>query len=229
VNAEAGYYRTDQLPVQNQTLRIAISGPNASGKTTLAKAISEHYAIPVIEEGMGVLFGAQNELKRLSDRSAPQEEIKPALERWQECFTHWARSREAEYSKHSSFVADRWEADLLDIWLVLMRRQDNIDPHTVRLDRYLRQAAAHLSFVILMPLAKPLSDAPNDAGLARASSFSNRLLNSVTTAGLIFTRTKLNVLKMPAGLNSIDDQLDLVERAVSRAGLSRQAAGHAGS
>ena len=48
--------------MQNNTLRIAISGPNASGKTTLAKAISEKYAIPIIEEDLGVLFGAQKKL-----------------------------------------------------------------------------------------------------------------------------------------------------------------------
>jgi hypothetical protein len=202
--------------MHNNTLRIAISGPNASGKTTLAKAISEKYAIPMIEEGLGVLFGAQKKLDQLRSQSAPQEEVKSALGRWQESFFDWAKSREAEYSKNDSFVADRWEADLLDIWLVLMRRQENIDPQTVRLVRHVKAAAARLSFAILMPLAKPLSDVPNDAGLARVSSFSNRLLNSMTTAGIIYSLPNLNVLRMPVGLSSTDDQMKLVESAWSK-------------
>jgi len=58
--------------MQNNALRIAISGPNASGKTTLAKAISEKYAIPIIEENLSVLFGAQKKLDQLHSQSAPQ-------------------------------------------------------------------------------------------------------------------------------------------------------------
>lgn len=202
--------------MQNNTLRIAISGPNASGKTTLAKAISEKYAIPMIEEDLGVLFGAQKKLDQLRSQSAPQEEIQSALGRWQESFFDWAQSREAEYSKYDSFVADRWEADLLDIWLVLMRRQENIDSQTVRLVRHVKAAAARLSFAILMPLAKPLSNVPNDAGLVRVSSFSNRLLNSMTTAGIIFSLPNLNVLRMPVGVSSTDDQIKIVESAQSK-------------
>lgn len=199
-------------------LRIAISGPNASGKTTLAKAISEKYAIPMIEEDMGGVFGAQKELDQLRSQSAPQGEIKSALGRWQECFFDWAKSREAEYSRYDSFVADRWEADLLDIWLVLMRRYENIDPQTVRLVRHVKAAAARLSFAVLMPIAKPLSDVPNDAGLVRASSFSNRLLNSMTTAGIIFSLPNLSVLRMPAGASSTDDRIKIVESAWSKHG-----------
>ncbi|MEI6239099.1 MAG: hypothetical protein WCR51_01800 [Planctomycetia bacterium] len=202
--------------MRNDNLRIAISGPNASGKTTLAKAISKKFAIPMIEEDLGVLFGAQKKLDQLRSQSAPQEEVKSALGRWQECFFEWAKSREAAYSKYDSFVADRWEADLLDIWLVLMRRLENIDPQTVRLVRHLKAVAARMSFAILMPIAKPLSDVPNDAGLVRVASFSNRLLNSMTTAGIIFSLPNLNVLRMPAGLSSTDDQIKIVESAWSK-------------
>lgn len=43
-------------------IRIAISGPNASGKTTLAKAIGGKYGIPVLEEALAPIFDAQSKL-----------------------------------------------------------------------------------------------------------------------------------------------------------------------
>lgn len=197
-------------------IRIAISGPNASGKTTLAKAVHEKFDLPLIEEGVKPIFEAQFQFNRLRKASAPKEDLAKAKRAWADSFQQWVKDREMMYANHPGFVADRWEADLLDMWLVLFGRERSVDPLTVKLLKNLRSKARTLDLVILMPLSRPLTQENNDVNLQRATSFTNRLLNSVVTTGVIYSTPHLRVLKIPSTPMTTEQRLALVEEAVSR-------------
>jgi hypothetical protein len=197
-------------------IRLAVTGPNASGKTTLARAIAEKYSIPFLGEDINSVFGAQMDFYRLRRENRPQGDVDAAMEKWKNSFFEWAVKREQAYAMHESFVADRWEVDLLDTWLVLMRTQEGTDRGALALIQFLRRSAARLHFAILTPFEKPLGGSSNKEGLGRALGFSNRLLNSMVTTGIVHSVKNLRVLRIPEGPLPLDARLDLVDRALAR-------------
>lgn len=198
-----------------KTLRIAISGPNASGKTTLANAVSATYQIPVIQEGVAPVFNAQATFNKLRRDRAPVEEVVRARARWIQSFVQWVKDRDAEYARHENFVADRWEADLLDFWLVFMRNEKDVDPLTIQFLKSLTTRAKELDLVVVMPFAAPLAGEKNDVDMMRNSSLTNRLLNSMLTTGIIHNLSNVRVLKIPPTVVSVEDRLGLIEKGLA--------------
>lgn len=196
-------------------LKIAISGPNASGKTTLANAIADRYQLPVIAEGVAPVFSAQAILEKLRSDRAPVDEVVQARNAWINSFVQWEKCRETAYARHPGFVADRWEADLLDLWLVFMRNEKNVDPLTMQFAKNLAVRAKELDFVIMMPFVPPLADGKNDVDLPRANSFTNRLLNTMVTAGIIYSIPNLRILKIPPAATTVAERLQLVAQVIS--------------
>lgn len=203
--------------MSDHTLKIAISGPNASGKTTLANAISERYRIPVLEEGVAQIFNSQAVFDKLRHERAPVNELVQAKTAWIDAFSRWTENRALAYEKNPGFVADRWEADLLDFWLVLMRNEKNVDQLTVKFAKNLRARAKMLDLVIVMPFGAPFSREKNDADIARATTLANRLLNTMITTGIIHTLPDVRVLRIPPTVLSVGERLALIEKSLSGA------------
>lgn len=200
--------------MSSDQLRIAISGPNASGKTTLAQAIGEKYGLPIIEENVVAVYRSRALLEQMYAEQTPAEKVIEAKRNWIGSFIAWIKSREAAYAATPGFVADRWEADLLDFWLVFFGRERNIDHLTAEMLKNLYAKARIMDFAIMMPLAKPFTEDGNDADLHRSTSFTNRLLNSMLTSGIIHTVPNLRVLRIPLEAQSLGERMDLVEKAV---------------
>ncbi len=195
--------------------RIVISGPNASGKSTLANAIGEKFQVPVIAEGYVPIIAAKMRYQTLRKDGAPEADVLHAKKAWINAFIRWVKQREAEYEKLPAFVADRWEADLLDMWLVFMRNETDLDPLTLQFVKNLYARAKGMDLVIIMPISAPLPGEKNDADIVRNGTLTNRLLNSMVTTGIILNIPNLRVLKIPSVSMSVDERLALVEKAVS--------------
>lgn len=199
------------------SMKIAISGPNASGKTTLASALSRKYRIPVIQEGVTPVFNAQATFEKLRRDRAPVEEVLRARTEWIQSFVQWTKDRDAEYERHQDFVADRWEADLLDFWLVFMRNEKDIDPLTIHFVKSLIARSKEFDLVVVTPFAAPLAGEKNDVEMTRNSSLTNRLLNSMLTSGIINNLSNVRVLKIPPTIESVEDRLGLIEKILAEA------------
>ena len=201
--------------MSDNTLKIAISGPNATGKTTLANAISERYRIPVIDEGVSQIFNFQAVFEKLRYERAPINELVQAKRTWINSFSRWVENRSREYEKHPGFVADRWEADLLDFWLVLMRNERNVDQLTTRFVKNLQARAKALDLVIVMPFVVPFTHEKNDAAMTRATTLANRLLNTMVTNGIMQGIPETRVLRIPPAVISLDERLALVDKSLA--------------
>ena len=198
----------------SDNLKIAISGPNASGKTSLAKALGDRLNLPVIKEEVSAIYQAKGLLNKMHKDEASRKEIIGAERQWINSFFEWAQDRERKYDENDRFVADRWEADLLDIWLVYFGREPNVDRSTAELLKILHQRAKMFDLVIIMPFSKPFTNTNNDENLVRQQSFTMRLLNNVTTRGIVATTPNLKILNIPNRPLSIDQRVDFVEKTI---------------
>lgn len=231
-------------------MQLAISGPNASGKTTLCQALAQHFDAPVVSEDVQPLFRARSQLQRLQkafldkeratqksgDIEAPGKvasekgssktkspDTSALIDARKACarvFLEWMAHREAQLAKGTACVADRWGADILDMWLIFFGREGWADPVTKSLINSVYKQAEALDLVIITPFTEPFVGEKNEQGMQRASQFSNRYLNSMLTRGIISSIPKLKVLRLPVKPSEIDDRLDQVARAVTQLGLS---------
>ena len=98
-------------------LKLVVSGFPGTGKTTLVNAISSEFSLPIIQENM-FQIGDLNRQLNIAIKEKRQKEIPGLIKKYCESFLEWDARRSAEYLEHQSFIADRWEADLLDYWLL---------------------------------------------------------------------------------------------------------------
>lgn len=191
-------------------LKIAISGPNASGKTTIADLLAKELNLQLISEEVGDIFSHQRLYLEICRNSQSKEKILSAKKEWIRSFFKWSQLRNSKYSNCTGFIADRWEADLLDFWLVNFGREPHLDQLTVKLFKNFQAKAKNLDLAIIMPFKQPYTKNQNESKLNRVSSFSNRLLNSVVTTGIIYTAPSLRILRIPQNLSNADDCLDFI-------------------
>ncbi len=197
-------------------MRIALNGQVASGKTTLGRAIAEKYSLPFIEEGLGDIFKWKRTIQQLRENQAAEEEITEVKRRWIRSFLEWKEKRAQLYQQHREFVADRWEADLLDIWLFFWAREPKADNVTVELHQNFHDKARLMDLVVLLPFGEPFTRENSTPTLKRNTRFSTGLLNWTVLNGLISSVPDLNVLRIQDEVSSLDQRLALVGERIDR-------------
>src|SRR5262249_27667141 len=138
------------LLVKITDLRIVVTGPTGSGKTTLVKALAQKFKLPILNEGLKNIHASGKVFANLTrDKNRSQPNLEKAFWNWVKSYSDWTDERKRLYSLHNGFVADRWEGDLLTEWLseFSKRRNDRIDEVTVKLLEDMRIKARRLSFV----------------------------------------------------------------------------------
>ena len=128
--------------------------------------------------------------------------------------------RESQFGSGTGCIADRWGANILDMWLIFFWREGWADAVTKRLIKSAYKQAESLNLVIITPFTELFVGEKNEQGMQRASQFSNRYLNSMLTRGIISLIPKLQVLRLPVNPDDIDARLDRIARAVKELGLS---------
>ena len=201
-------------------LKIAVSGSPGTGKTALVKALAERLDLVTIEEGLAPLACADQALLQLvASGRAPRNDVMVARNLLIQAFHDWTASRATQYAQHGRFVADRWEADLLDWWLMRFG-QDNHKVHqiTAALLRDMQAKSATIDFHIAMPLQTPFTAQPNEQGIPRNNGFTSRVLHNVLTLGLVQQFTRLRIIRIPDGPLSVEQRVDYVIAAIGSQG-----------
>ncbi|MCK9542421.1 MAG: AAA family ATPase [Novosphingobium sp.] len=197
-------------------LRIAVSGYVGTGKTTFCEALAGSLDAPMIAEGMDGLLAAENAYHAAVRVPSPDRPaVAAARERLLGAFAEWAKRREALCARETSFVADRWEADLLVWWLTLLGGSGMaVDRETMTLLRDLRARASRLTHVIVMPFQKPFPGQRNSDGMVRRADFTTQALYEATLAGVIASFAGIRAIRLPAGAVSVEQRVDQALRAL---------------
>ncbi len=203
-----------------KNLRIVVSGPPGSGKTTLVNALAARLELSVVAEDVLPVVYAEHLYRRvLRDAGSVKDDIRAAKIRWIQSFFAWTSKRSDEYAKHDRLIADRWEADLLDYWLVSFgKEKSGFDELTSKLLEDMQRKSRLLDFAIIIPLQEPFSADQNEdvPALRRTLSFTTRLLTSVLATGLIQQHAQVRVVNIPNAPLSVGERVELVVRAIEQ-------------
>jgi hypothetical protein len=184
-------------------MRIVVSGFPGTGKTSLVKALSEKYDLPIIEENL-IKIGDLNRQLNL-------------IKNYANSFLEWDIERSNRYKESKSFIADRWEADLLDYWLFSSKSMSsNADSITLKLLNNLKQKSKSIDFVVVTPLLKPFSSDVNEEGNVRIKGFTNHLRSIVTNVGLITAFTKTSLILIPELPMNINERVEYIDNIIKK-------------
>lgn len=201
-------------PMASSGLRITLSGPVGAGKTTLGKALAGRLGLPFIPENYTGIYNTHAAGKKIIRDplagSARKQEVTRAL---METFFSWLKEREKLYREYPGFVADRWEADTLDLWLKFFSNSNGDEQTRIILKR-LREVGDSLSFSILLPPGEFRADQRNEDGMKRRQSFNLTLQAYIMTGGLIRQCRNLPVLELTAERQTVEERLENVLRFI---------------
>ena len=211
--------RRNVIGLREQPRRIAVSGFAGSGKTALCAALGERLAVPVLSEDMECI-------EAVSSPQPPGKEgaVRKNLSDLLDAMIAWHERRKTAYKASPAFVADKWEADILAWSMIEFPPSDSaaVDSRGIELVRMVQSSAAEIDCVVMMPFQMPFlpSGSRDAAGMERRFGFTRLLLWETVMTGIIKRFTGIPVLKVPAGMMTVQARADAV-----LAGLGSTAAG----
>lgn len=179
-------------------MRIAISGSGGIGKTTLAQNLAQALNIAYIPEHYEPLFDSMDKRDCAPDVLA-------------ELFNKALDIKLSEQAKHSSFIADRCPADLLNLWL--RRKLFCLPKASQAFHSRCREAMSGYDLIVIPPWgALPLQPTGQQERIQqRVTNPWQQLLNHASIAG--FARMFVGeekILYLPSVLPSGDAWMKLV-------------------
>ena len=200
--------------------RLAITGFAGTGKTSLCAALAERLGVPVLGEDMAAIAAANQECQRVMRfQWSTTEERSAAREASVAAYVAWAGKRDRLYRENPAFVADRWELDLVNWWLVHFGLGENaVDHVTSRLMQDMREKAKRLDAMVLMPFQSPFaaSGSHNDDMLERKIDFTTHALFRTVATGLLREFVSLPVIALPARPMTLAERADFVLAELAR-------------
>ena len=192
-------------------MRLSITGAAGIGKTTLARALAEHFGVPMLTEDFSGIVQAFNTLP-------PSES---GVSQWRAACRaaccDWLRQRETRYRANPAFVEDRCAIDILLRWL-LENLSDGDNDETQCMIETARTLLAMTDFVVIPPLL-PMAPGRNDDGLVRAGSLS-RVYRAQSLVLGIATQlvAPVRLICLPDHLQSVGARVDFVLTRIEGSG-----------
>ncbi|MBR7798676.1 AAA family ATPase [Undibacterium fentianense] len=202
-------------PTDLKQLRIVISGPVGSGKTSLTTAIARHFEIPHIEENLKKIYQAKIQCKKILRETNDPIIQKRAYDQWMGAYVDWFKNRTNLYNQHAAFVADRWEADILGLWLRLFSGE-TCEGITKQMLSDMRNKANTFDAAIILPMIDLDSPLKNEDGLTRRKDFNSLFSSHLMTGALVRQCQGLRRIYIPNNPMSIDERLEFVMRELSK-------------
>lgn len=199
--------------------RIAISGSPGTGKTTLAKALSEHWSLPCIPEAVVEIVNADaNYISSLIDEpgsgrgGTDPEASRDALVA---AFMDWFASRDALLDNKPGFVSDRWELDLVGWWLMRFGiGSHGVEEQTHQLIQAMHQRSKQLDLVVVMSVSQPFTSRPNEQGLKRNVDLPGQVLNTALNLGLMAGFAQARTLSLPPSCKSVEERVNYISKMI---------------
>lgn len=190
-------------------MRLSITGAAGIGKTTLARALAEHFGVPMLTEDFSGIVRAFNTLP------PGENEVSQWRAACRAACCDWLRQRETRYRANPAFVEDRCAIDILLRWL-LENLSDGDNDETRRMIGTARTLLAMTDFVVIPPLL-PMAPGRNDDGLVRAGSLS-RVYRAQSLVLGIATQlvAPVRLICLPDHLQSVGARVDFVLTRIGR-------------
>lgn len=194
-------------------LKIAISGPVGTGKTTLARALGKRLGLPVLEEDLWEVVAVWKAFQALAKTGhAGKPELTRAFRKSVDSYFEWIERRSENSRGLDGFVADRWEADLASFWLRSFSHRTVADGKTQGIMQAVRKRGAELDLVVVLPAGISGFPSYNDDGLKRTDNLCARIMGGSIMTGLTKQLTECPVMLIPDMPLSAEERVTLVEQ-----------------
>lgn len=190
----------------DRPIRLALAGSAGTGKTTLGRALADHYGVPYVPEGMRERLEAGLDVHALS-----RAEFRDLIE----CL--WAEQQarlDTAVSEAGGFVADRSPWDFATFWLIyrFVHDQDAV----ARLFEAARQRTAQLDRLVVLPWgAIPLQD----DGVRTPNTWTQRLYQSALE-GLIHREVPDHRVAFMPAIDGLAERIRWVQDLLAESGTA---------
>ncbi len=200
--------------MSSAAIRISVSGLPGTGKSTLAVALGEHFGVPVMPENLLAVANADRDYSRAIE-ARDTVNLQRLGKAMAESFLEWQSQRAEAYQASESFIADRWDADLLDWWLVSFGLgASQVDSYTSTLIEGLVSAAKRIDLAVVTPIMPPFAAGLNEEGNGRLTTMTKHVLTNTVITGVIRRYTTTPVLELPARPMTVGQRVDAVVAAL---------------
>ena len=200
--------------MSHPAIRIAVSGLPGTGKSTLAAALGAHYGVPILAENMLTLANAARDFD-LATEGRDDAEIQRRGAAMANAFLDWQRDRQTALSTTSGFIADRWDVDLLDWWLVMFAQGNrDVDAITRQLIEGFVASSEGLTLAVVTPIVPPFATGTNDEGNGRLVNLTKHVTTNSLMVGLCRRFTSVPVFELPPVPMTVDERVRAVVEVV---------------
>lgn len=193
-----------------KAMRIGISGPAGSGKTTLVRDLASSLQLPELNENWAPIIKARRDFVALwESKASGVEEKRAAYRAWKLSYKKWLDDRYREQSQLDGYVSDRWAVDAYSNWLRAFMNEED-DRMALYLLRALKKHSEMYDFFVLLPVTNESVEEKNLDGLKRNPSLHIKIMANSLNAGLITYFLGRPIIEIPPHKMSREERVDFV-------------------